>query len=112
MTDPTSRNIANGDAAVCITGSKGKVYGKLFGTDKNKSRDFFHITGWKASQVWIVEMKTSMYEKLAYTHHIDNGKVGTYRLDLIGQESGQFIAIDEETRFSVGFNGFHWIKDI
>lgn len=49
MENPADRNVSNGNAAVCIIDDKGNIYGKLFGTDKIRSRQSFKIAWTKTS---------------------------------------------------------------
>src|SRR4051794_36142870 len=79
-----SRN--DGNSAVCIIDEAGRVYGKMFGTDKIRQRHVFRIASTKATQVWITGMKTGEYEKLVFTGQIDEKKFGIVRPDFIGWE--------------------------
>jgi glc operon protein GlcG len=102
----------NGNCALCIVDAAGAVYGKLFGTDKIRQRHSFRIAWTKASQVWITGLKTGEYEKRVYAGEIDDDKFGIIRPDFIGWEGGQPIAIDGETKLSVGFSGFRGTSDL
>lgn len=105
-----SRN--EGNCAVCIIDDNGAVCGKMFGTDKIRQRNSFRIAWTKASQVWITGIKTGEYEKLVFTGQIDDRKFGIIRPDFIGWEGGQPIAVDGQTKLSVGFSGFRGTSDL
>ena len=57
MQEPLDKNIANGNVAVCIIDDKGKVYGKMFGTNKPRLRQSYRVAWVKASQVWLTGVK-------------------------------------------------------
>jgi uncharacterized protein GlcG (DUF336 family) len=112
MSNPINMNISKGNVAACIIDCEGNVYGKLYGNDKIIQRNSFRIAWIKASQVWITGLKTSEFERLAFTNQIDEEKFGISRPDYIGWEGGQPITIDKETLLSVGFSGFQGVHDL
>lgn len=112
VANEVDRSKNNGNCALCIVDADGTVYGKLFGTDKIRQRHSFRIAWTKASQVWITGFKTGEYEKRVYAGEIDDDEYGIIRPDFIGWEGGQPIAIDGETKLSVGFSGFRGISDL
>ena len=101
-----------GNCALCIIDEAGAVYGKMFGTDKIRQRNVFRIAWVKASQVWITGIKTGEYEKMVFTGQIDDQQFGIMRPDFIGWEGGQPIAVNGETKLSVGFSGFRGASDL
>jgi uncharacterized protein GlcG (DUF336 family) len=112
MNDPNDRSISNGNVAVCVIDKDGNVYGKLFGTDKNRTRQSFKVAWTKASQVWITGMRTGEYEKKVFDGEIDENKYGIQRPDLIGWIGGQPITLKDGTALSVGFSGFRGTSDL
>src|SRR5580765_8007595 len=96
-----SRN--EGNSALCIIDENGAVYGKMFGTDKIRTRQVFRIAWTKASQVWITGIKTGEYERMVFTGQIDDKKFGIIRPDFIGWDGGQPLVIEGEVKLSVGF---------
>jgi glc operon protein GlcG len=112
MLDPADKNISNGNVAVCIIDENNNIFGKLFGTDKNRSRQSFKVAWTKASQVWITGYKTGEYETLVFTNQIDEYKFGISRPDMIGWEGGQPIVLKNGSKISVGFSGFRGINDL
>jgi uncharacterized protein GlcG (DUF336 family) len=84
----------------------------MFGTDKIRQRNSFRIAWTKASQVWITGIKTGEYERMVFTGQIDDRPFGIIRPDFIGWEGGQPIAVDGNTRLSVGFSGFRGATDL
>jgi len=109
---PDDWKISDGNVAVCIITEEGKVYGKLFGTDRLKQRKFFRIAWLKASQVWITGYKTGEYEKIVFGGEMNPEDSLIELPDLIGWVGGQPIQLDKETRISVGFSGFRGFNDI
>ena len=68
---PEDLRISNGNVAVCIIDEDGAISGKLFGSNKIRSRESFKVAWIKASQVWITGFKTGEYEKLVYSNQIN-----------------------------------------
>jgi uncharacterized protein GlcG (DUF336 family) len=106
------RSRTDGNSALCIIDDSGRVFGKMFGTDKLKQRHVFRVAWTKASQVWITGIKTGEYEKLVFTGQIDDKQFGILRPDFIGWEGGQPIAVDGTTKLSIGFSGFRGSSDL
>lgn len=109
---PEDWEICNGNVAICIISEDGKVYGKLFGTDKIEQREIFRIAWQKASQVWITGHNTGDYEKIVFGGTMDPEDAPIELPDLIGWVGGQLIQLDEESCISVGFSGFQGFNDI
>ncbi|MFY9152738.1 MAG: hypothetical protein WAO52_12020, partial [Prolixibacteraceae bacterium] len=63
MAVPEDYAKSQGVASLCIIDENGRIYGKVFGSDKLRCRESFRIASTKASQVWITGMKTNDYEK-------------------------------------------------
>jgi len=103
---------AGGNVAVCIIDESGGVYGKIWGKDKVRGRQYFRNAWVKASQVWITGMKTGEYEKKLFNEEFDEGKYGIQKPDLIGWEGGQPITLPDGTKLSIGFSGFRGINDL
>jgi glc operon protein GlcG len=110
--NPADWNISDGNVAVCIIDEQGRVYGKLYGSDKIKQRKFFNVAWRKASQVWITGYKTGEYEKLVFAGKLNADQFGIELPDLMGWEGGQPIELDKETKISVGFSGFRGVNDL
>ena len=58
MENEEDRKKAAGGIAICILDQDGRVYGKMFGTDKIMMRERYRVAWMKASQVWITGIKT------------------------------------------------------
>ncbi len=108
---PEDWSISDGNVAICILSEDGRVYGKLYGTDKIKRRQFFSIAYKKASQVWITGQRTGDYEKIVFGGEMAPEDSPIALPDLIGWVGGQPIKI-EDTQLSVGFSGFRGFNDI
>ena len=102
--------IAHGNCAACIIDDQGMVYGRLYGTDKIRSREIFRIAWTKASQVWITGLKTGEYEKKFFNNEI--AECGIEVPDLIGWEGGQPLTLKDGTKLSAGFSGIRGIYDL
>ncbi len=102
----------DGNCALCILDEAGGVHGKMFGTDKIRQRQCFRIAWIKASQVWITGYKTGEYETLVFAGKVDEKRYGIIRPDFIGWKGGQPIAVDGQTKLSVGFSGFRGTSDL
>jgi len=112
MAIPADSNISNGNVAVCIVDEANNVFGKLYGPDKNRTRQSFKVAWTKASQVWITGYKTGEYEAAVYSKQIDDKKFGISKPDFIGWEGGQPITLKNGTKLSIGFSGFRGISDL
>ena len=111
-TNPADLCISNGNVAICVIKEDGMVSGKLFGSNKIRSRESFRVAWTKASQVWITGFKTGEYETLVYSNKINEDDYGISRPDMIGWEGGQPVTLKDGTRLSIGFSGFRGISDL
>src|ERR1700677_2356143 len=102
---PVDFGIGNGNVAACIIDAEGRIYGRMFGTDKNRQREAFRVASKKATQVWITGIATGAYEKMVYAGEINPDQFGIMHPDFIGWEGGQPIVLDQETQISVGVSG-------
>jgi len=102
----------DGNVAVCVIDAEGNVYGKMFGTDKIKSRETFETAWRKASQVHITGTKTGDYEKLVFNEEINDKLFGIKRCDFIGFKGGMPLTLNDGSTLSVGFSGFRGITDV
>ncbi len=109
---PADWNISGGNVAVCIIDDNGRIYGKMYGTDKIRQRSFYNVAWRKASQVWITGYKTGEYEKLVFGGQLDPHPFGIELPDLMGWEGGQPIQLDDQTKISAGFSGFRGVNDL
>ncbi len=109
---PEDWNISDGNVAICIITEEGKIYGKVYGENRLRQRNFFQIAWRKASQVWITGHKTGDYEKIVFGGEMDPEDSPIELPDLIGWVGGQPIQIDDETIIAVGFSGFRGFNDI
>src|SRR3954447_23877215 len=112
MQNEEDRRIANGNVAVCIIEPNGRIFGKMFGTNKIRSRESFRVAWTKASQVHITGLKTGEFEKLAFNNELDENKFGIERPDYIGWEGGQPLTLADGTVLAVGFSGFRGVVDL
>jgi glc operon protein GlcG len=109
---PEDWNISDGNVAICIITEEGKIYGKVYGRDRLRQRNFYRIAWHKASQVWITGHKTGDYEKIVFGGEMDPEDSPIELPDLIGWVGGQPLQIDRDTLLSVGFSGFRGFNDI
>jgi glc operon protein GlcG len=112
LSRPEDAAISAGGSAICIIDEHNNVFGKLFGTDKIRTRQCYKIAWIKASQVWITGYKTGEFEKLAYAGEIDEEKFGIMRPDYLGWEGGQPVTLKDGTKLSIGFSGFRGTSDL
>ena len=112
MQNEEDKRIANGNVSVCIIEPEGRIFGRMFGTNKVRARESFKVAWIKASQVHITGIKTGEYEKLAFNNEIDENKFGIERPDYIGWEGGQPITLADGTVLAVGFSGFRGVSDL
>ena len=109
---PEDWDISQGNVAICIITEEGNVYGKLFGADKLKHRQFFTVAWKKASQVLITGHNTGDYEKIVFGGEMDPEDSPIELPDLIGWVGGQSLQVDDETQLAIGFSGFRGFNDI
>jgi uncharacterized protein GlcG (DUF336 family) len=112
MLQEEDRRIANGNCAICLIDQEGKIYGKMYGTNLIRARESYRVAWTKASQVHITGMKTSEFERLAFTNQIDEKKFGIERPDYIGWVGGQPLTLPDGSVLSVGFSGFRGEMDL
>jgi uncharacterized protein GlcG (DUF336 family) len=112
MKNPADRNISEGNVALCIIDSEGRIYGKLFGKDKARRRGFYDVAWKKASQVWLSGYATGKFEELVFAKKVNCEQFGISKPDLIGWEGGQLVKIDDETNLAIGFSGFRGENDL
>lgn len=112
MQNEEDKRIANGNVAVCIIDPEGRIYGRIFGTNKIRARESFKVAWIKASQVHITGMKTGEYEKLAFNNELDEEQFGIERPDYIGWEGGQPVTLADGTILAAGFSGFRGVVDL
>ena len=112
MAIPEDYAKSQGVASLCIIDEDGRIYGKVFGTDKLRGRDSFRIAWSKASQVWITGIKTNEYEKLVFADKIDPQQFGIKLPDLVGWLGGQPVTLRDGNKLSVGFSGFRGTSDL
>jgi uncharacterized protein GlcG (DUF336 family) len=110
--NPDDKAIANGNVAVCIVDEDNAIYGKMWGSDKNRVRQSYRVAWIKASQVWITGYKTGEFETLAYAGKINEDQYGIMRPDYIGWEGGQPVVLKDGTKLSIGFSGFRGENDL
>jgi glc operon protein GlcG len=112
LANPEDYSVGGGNVAVCIIDEQGVVYGRMFGPDKNRTRQAFKIAWVKASQVWITWMKTGEYERAVFTGAVDEDTFGVIRPDFIGWEGGQPFTLKNGTRLSAGVSGMRGVSDL
>jgi glc operon protein GlcG len=112
MSIPEDFSKSKGIASLCMIDEDGRIYGKIFGTDKLRGRDSFKIAWTKANQVWITGIKTNEYERMIFTDQIDYHTYGISLPDLIGYEGGQPIILHDGTKLAIGFSGFRGSSDL
>ncbi len=110
MKNPEDERIANGNCAACIIDAEGRIFGKLYGTNKVRARESFRVAWTKASQVWITGMKTGEFEKKFFNNEVED--FGIEVPDFIGWEGGQPLTLKDGTKLSVGFSGIRGIYDL
>lgn len=103
---------SEGNVSICIISQNGQLFGKLYGTDKNRCRNSFRIAWQKSSQVWITGMKTVEFEKKIFNDEIKEEDFGIQAPDFIGWPGGQPITLKDGTHFSIGFSGFTGASDL
>lgn len=112
MQNEEDKRIANGNVSICLIAPDGRIFGRMFGTNKIRARESFRVAWTKASQVYITGMKTGEYEKLAFNNQVDEDKFGIERPDYIGWEGGQPITLADGTILAAGFSGFRGVVDL
>ena len=112
MAIPEDFAISGGNASLCIIAEDGRIYGKIFGTNKLRGRETYQIAWTKASQVWITGYNTFEYEKMVFNGEIDYHTFGLRMPDFIGYKGGQAVTLPDGTKLSVGFSGFRGTTDL
>ena len=110
MKTPEDERIAHGNCAACIIDADGRIFGKLYGTNKVRARESFRVAWTKASQVWITGIRTMEFEKKFFNEEVND--FGIEVPDFIGWEGGQPVTLKDGTKLSVGFSGIRGIYDL
>jgi glc operon protein GlcG len=105
-------SFSEGNVAICIMDDDGNVFGRLYGTDKIKTRKTYLIAWTKASQVWITGMKTVEFERKIFNGELNEKEFGIIPPDFIGWPGGQPVTLKDGTRLSIGFSGFTGANDL
>lgn len=103
---------ANGNVAVCIIDEEGNMYGKIWGTDKARGRQFARMAWLKATQVWLTGYKTGEFEKKIFNGELNEADFGIQAPDFVGWEGGQPVTLRNGQKLYVGFSGFRGFNDI
>ena len=103
--------VSDGNVAVCILDEEGNVYGRIFGEDKIKGRQFYEIAWKKASQVWITSKDTGEFEKLVFSGELDHKDFGIKKHDYVGWYGGKSVEIGEH-KIAIAFSGFREFTDL
>ena len=109
---PEDEAISHGNIALCIIDEQGRVYGKLFGTNKPRLRQSYKVAWTKASQVWLTGIKTGEYERMVFNKEVGENANGIEAPDLIGWEGGQPLALSSGEKIAVGVSGLRGSSDI
>src|SRR5258708_28954656 len=104
MQNPEDKNIANGNAAVCIIDEDGVVYGKMFGTNKPRLRQSYKVAWTKASQVRLTGVKTGEYEKMVFNGLAEENGNGIEPPDLIECQCSQPLTLPDGSTLSFVFS--------
>ncbi len=111
MKTPEDAGISNGNVAVCVIDTEGRVHGKLFGSDKPRQRQAFRVAWTKASQVWLTGVETGEYERRVFIGEIPENANGIDNPDLIGWVGGQPVTLNNGIHYAIGFSGFRGTTD-
>jgi uncharacterized protein GlcG (DUF336 family) len=112
MEVPADQMISNGNVSACIIDDHALVHGRMYGTNKARSRKSYHVAWTKASQVWLTGVKTGEYERMVFNKEVAENANGIDAPDLIGWEGGQPLRMKNGTILSVGFSGFRGVTDL
>ena len=112
LKDPIDFAMSQGNAAFCVIDEAGRIHGRIFGTDKAKSRWCFGIVNRKAIQVWCTGYATGRFEELVYGGKLDDTPFGINRPDFIGWEGGVPLLTADGSLVAAAFSGFRGIKDV
>jgi uncharacterized protein GlcG (DUF336 family) len=113
LQDPIDAQMsAGGNAVFVVIDEKGLVRGRIFGTDKAKTRWSFGIAHRKAIQVWSTGYATGRFEELVYGGQLDESRFGINRPDFIGWPGGVPLLLPDGSLIAAAFSGFRGKKDV
>lgn len=112
LEDPVDRKMSNGNAAVCVIDEKGRIGGRIFGSDKGRARWCFGIASRKVAQVFVTGYATGRFEELVYAKQLDDGPFGINRPDFIGWQGGVPLRLADGSLIAAAFSGFRGEKDV
>jgi len=112
LEDPIDREMSKGNAAIAVIDPAGQIHGRIFGSDKAKSRWVFGIANRKVIQVWSTGYATGLFEELVYAGKVDDSLFGINRPDFIGWEGGVPLLLPDGALLAAAFSGFRGVKDV
>ena len=112
LEDPIDREMSKGNAAIAVIDPAGQIHGRIFGSDKAKSRWVFGIANRKVIQVWSTGYATGRFEELVYAGKVDDSRFGINRPDFIGWEGGVPLLLPDGALLAAAFSGFRGVKDV
>ena len=112
LEDPVDREMSKGNAAIAVIDPAGQIHGRIFGSDKAKSRWVFGIANRKVIQVWSTGYATGLFEELVYAGKVDDSVFGINRPDFIGWEGGVPLLLPDGALIAAAFSGFRGVKDV
>lgn len=103
---------AGGNVAVVVIDADGAIHGRIFGSDRAKSRWVFGIANRKAMQVWSTGYATGRFEQLVYAGKLDDRPFGINRPDFIGWLGGVPFLTADGKLVAAAFSGFRGETDV
>jgi hypothetical protein len=111
LADPADKAISDGNVALMIIDEGGRIYGRVFGSDRVRQRGSCRIAWQKVTQVWLTNIATGRFEELVYSKQLDPSPFGIMNPDFIGWEGGLPATLADGTRLALAFSGMRGEND-
>jgi glc operon protein GlcG len=110
--DPIDFQMSGGNGATIVIDPSGGIHGRMFGTDRDKTRATFGNATRKAIQVRVTGYATGRFEELVFTGRLDPHPFGIQHPDFIGWEGGVPLLTADGELIAAAYSGFRGTTDV
>jgi hypothetical protein len=111
LADPIDRAMQDGNCSLMVIEESGRIYGKMFGTDRVRQRGTCRIAWQKCTQVWLTDIATEKFEELVFSKQLDPSPFGIPHPDFIGWPGGLPGRLADGTKLALAFSGMRGEND-
>lgn len=111
LANPADKAISDGNVALMIIDEGGRIYGRMFGSDRIRQRGTCRIAWQKATQVWLTNIATGRFEELVYSKQLDPSPFGIMNPDFVGWEGGLPATFADGSKLALACSGMRGEND-